>query len=55
MIHEPDFQARMMLNLAKVAKRFSAQQIARQAAELAKRLATQIGWEEGKQQAAAVI
>jgi tetratricopeptide (TPR) repeat protein len=49
------FQARQMLNLAKIAKRLDAQQPARQAAEVARRIATQIGWEEGKAQAAAAL
>jgi serine/threonine-protein kinase len=48
------FQARQMLNLAKVAKRFEALAVAKQAAELAKRIATLIGWEDGRQQAAAL-
>lgn len=48
------FQARQMLNLAKVAKRFEAHAVARQAADVAKRIASQIGWEDGKTQAAAV-
>lgn len=49
------FQARQMINLAKIAKRFEAMAVAKQAADVAKRLATQIGWEEGKAQAAAVM
>ncbi|MBK7861757.1 MAG: protein kinase [Archangiaceae bacterium] len=48
------FQARQMLNLAKVAKRFEAHAVSKQAAELARRIAGLINWEEGKQQAAAL-
>jgi hypothetical protein len=48
------FQARQMLNLAKVLKRKEQLAPAKQAAGAARHIAQQIGWEEGKQQAAAL-
>ena len=48
------FQAKAMLNLAKISKRLGAATASRQAADVAKRLAVQIGWQEGKAQAEAV-
>jgi tetratricopeptide (TPR) repeat protein len=48
------FQARQMLNLAKVLKKDNQLTPARQAAGAVKHIAQQIGWEEGKQQAAAL-
>jgi serine/threonine-protein kinase len=48
------FQARQMLNLAKVLKRSEQLTPARQAASAARAIATQIAWEEGQAQAAAL-